>query len=171
MRGQLCIFALNLLAASPLLLGFLSLSFGGNVHAAIAAAETRGQQPTTAVYETQWYLSSNDSANRLCVANEDNEYKCATLLDQMEAGQKLDIGVAQRIDGSDKERIAIQNVLDQMKEYFLNEVLAKPAYKDVRNKWYVVKNCQWQYGWKTAVQKKFLIRHHRCLVHHQQKFL
>ena len=44
-------------------------------------------------------------------------------------------GVAQRVDGSESEKKAIQEVLKLMNDYFNNEVLALPEYASVRDKW------------------------------------
>jgi hypothetical protein len=44
-------------------------------------------------------------------------------------------GVTQRIDGSDSEKKAISEILERMDDYFLNEVLAIPAYEELRYRW------------------------------------
>eukprot|EP00980_Cylindrotheca_fusiformis_P022284 scaffold9176_cov129-Cylindrotheca_fusiformis.AAC.8 len=47
-------------------------------------------------------------------------------------GSAIDVGVTQRIDGSDSEKEAIREVLKSMDHYFFNEVLAMPEYDYVR---------------------------------------
>lgn len=49
----------------------------------------------------------------------------------------FDLGVTQRIDGTDQEKEAIMEVLSLMRHYFLNEVLVKPVYESIRHNWYV----------------------------------
>ena len=53
-----------------------------------------------------------------------------------EAGY-FDLGVTQRIDGTDQEKEGIVEVLSLMRHYFLNEVLVKPVYEGIRHNWYV----------------------------------
>jgi len=43
-------------------------------------------------------------------------------------------GVPQRMDGSIAERTAVDDVMEQMRDYFLQEVLSKPEYISVRGK-------------------------------------
>lgn len=50
-------------------------------------------------------------------------------------GQSIDVGVTQRIDGSETEKKAIRGVLKQMDNYFFEEVLAMPEYEHVRPMW------------------------------------
>lgn len=50
-------------------------------------------------------------------------------------GTDINMGVTQRIDGSESEKKAVREVLQQMDEYFLNEILAKPEYESVRSDW------------------------------------
>ena len=47
----------------------------------------------------------------------------------------LNLGLAQPIDGTDSEKLAIMDVLVRMDDYFINEVLAHPEYASVRNRW------------------------------------
>lgn len=57
-------------------------------------------------------------------------------------GSTIDVGVTQRIDGSEIEKTAIREVLRRMDDYFFNEVLAMPEYEYARSKWYVVSKIQ-----------------------------
>lgn len=50
-------------------------------------------------------------------------------------GRTIDVGVTQRIDGSESEKQAIKDVLKKMDEYFFKEVLAMPEYEFVRPRW------------------------------------
>ena len=47
-------------------------------------------------------------------------------------GRMIDVGVTQRVDGSESEKKAIKDVLKRMDNYFFDEVLAMPEYEDVR---------------------------------------
>jgi hypothetical protein len=47
----------------------------------------------------------------------------------------VDVGVTQRVDGSDEEKQAVKEVLKQMDRYFFQEVLALPQYHYARSKW------------------------------------
>jgi hypothetical protein len=50
-------------------------------------------------------------------------------------GVSIDVGVTQRIDGSDSEKEAIREVLKNMDNYFFNEVLSMSEYSYVRPWW------------------------------------
>jgi hypothetical protein len=50
---------------------------------------------------------------------------------------KYNLGLDQRIDGTESEKQAIRDVLVRMDEYYINEVLAHPEYATTRNRWYV----------------------------------
>lgn len=45
------------------------------------------------------------------------------------------MGLEQRIDGTDTEKIAIRNVIDSMNRYWFEEVLSKSTYEKVRKTW------------------------------------
>eukprot|EP00934_Nitzschia_sp_Nitz4_P003216 Nitzschia sp. Nitz4//scaffold150_size53981//5559//7428//NITZ4_006669-RA/size53981-processed-gene-0.79-mRNA-1//-1//CDS//3329537047//3206//frame0 len=70
-----------------------------------------------------------------CIDVGNEEYYCTpdpiTLRQHLD-GRLLDVGVTQRIDGTDEEKRAIRGVLKQMDDYFYEEVLAMPEYKYVR---------------------------------------
>lgn len=48
----------------------------------------------------------------------------------------INVGVTQRIDGSDAEKQAVRDVLKHMDNYFFHEVLALPEYEYARSRWY-----------------------------------
>ena len=48
----------------------------------------------------------------------------------------INVGVTQRIDGSDSEKQAVRDVLKHMDNYFFHEVLALPEYGYARSRWY-----------------------------------
>jgi hypothetical protein len=50
---------------------------------------------------------------------------------------RMHMGIPQRVDGTEAEQEAIKDVIRLMNEYFYGEVLAKPAYRDIRFKWCV----------------------------------
>ena len=94
-----------------------------------------------AVFEP-FVLETDRLGERVCLYDDNQRsYYCATRKHQLQkekdSGKKYSLGVAQRIDGSDKEKEAIREVIGLMNDYFLNEVLIKPAYKDIRHKWCV----------------------------------
>ena len=47
----------------------------------------------------------------------------------------INVGVTQRIDGSDAEKQAVRDVLKHMDNYFFHEVLALPEYEFSRSRW------------------------------------
>lgn len=49
--------------------------------------------------------------------------------------ERMHMGISQRVDGTEAEQEAIKDVIRLMNEYFYGEVLAKPAYRDIRYKW------------------------------------
>ncbi|KAG7336749.1 ShK domain-like protein [Nitzschia inconspicua] len=49
-------------------------------------------------------------------------------------GKSVNVGVTQRIDGSETEKAAIREVLQRMDEYFVTEVLALPEYAYARHR-------------------------------------
>lgn len=75
------------------------------------------------------------SAEDRCIDVGDDQYMCThdpiNLRHKLD-GRLLDVGVAQRIDGSDAEKEAIRDVLKRMDDYFYEEVLAMPEYEFVR---------------------------------------
>ena len=50
-------------------------------------------------------------------------------------GYTINVGVTQRIDGSESEKQAIRDVLKHMDHYFFHEVLALPEYAYARSRW------------------------------------
>ena len=96
----------------------------------------------------QWILSSHTVVARTCVAvpgpNTVDEYQCTDdpllltrAIDPKTGTQtsRYNLGLAQRVDGTDAEKKAIMDVLVRMDDYFINEVLAHPEYASVRNRW------------------------------------
>ena len=49
----------------------------------------------------------------------------------------INVGVTQRIDGSESEKQAVRDVLKHMDNYFFHEVLALQEYEYARSRWYV----------------------------------
>ena len=49
----------------------------------------------------------------------------------------MDLGVEQRITGSENEQLRIRNVLRKMYTYFEEEVLSRSEYEHVRGRWWV----------------------------------
>jgi hypothetical protein len=50
----------------------------------------------------------------------------------------INVGVTQRIDGSESEKQAVRDVLKHMDNYFFHEVLALQEYEYARSRWYVL---------------------------------
>jgi len=55
----------------------------------------------------------------------------------MESPFDMDLGVEQRITGSETEQLRIRNVLRKMYTYFEEEVLTRSEYEHVRGRWCV----------------------------------
>lgn len=94
------------------------------------------------------------NAERICVAadnkkdnNNNHSYQCTddpllvagAVNHKGEHTSRYNLGLAQRIDGTESEKKAIMDVLVRMDDYFIHEVLAHPDYAHVRNgnRWYV----------------------------------
>jgi len=125
-----------------------------NVH---AAAEPDDNAPTSSAVYVSYRLESQHPQERICIGDHtkddnnnhhhhnnngnDGSYTCTTRGEQIQSeAQRADPfhwGVDQRIDGSDTEKESIQDVISMMQRYFMDEVLVKPAYKEVRQNWYV----------------------------------
>ena len=120
-----------------------------NVH---AAAEPDDNAPTSSAVYVSYRLESQHPQERICIGdhtkdhnnnNDSNDvsYTCTTRSEQIQReaqrGDPFHWGVDQRIDGSDTEKESIQDVISMMQQYFMDEVLVKPAYKEVRQNWYV----------------------------------
>ena len=73
-----------------------------------------------------------------CVEVGDGDFACTydvmTLRKQLD-GKSFDVGVPQRVDGTEAEREAVGEVLKRMDDYFYEEVLAMPEYGHVRFQW------------------------------------
>jgi hypothetical protein len=52
--------------------------------------------------------------------------------------ENMNLGVPQRIDGTETERSGIRDILELMDNYYYGEVLSNPEYRDVRMYWYVM---------------------------------
>jgi len=83
-------------------------------------------------------LQSLPADSKICVATEENRYLCtdrhttkASIYPEFNTHQNFNVGVEQRVDGSDEERAAVEEVLRLMHEYLDNEVLVKPEYGPV----------------------------------------
>jgi hypothetical protein len=80
--------------------------------------------------------------SRKCIANPVDKHAFSCVEESTASGPilaallaSLDRGVAQRIDGTEREKNSISEVLRRMDEYFLNEVLVYPEYEITRNQW------------------------------------
>jgi hypothetical protein len=93
-------------------------------------------------------LSLQSGPSRYCVETGGEEFVCSDdpfvtrkAVDAVKVSkgevEEISRGVAQRIDGTDLEQNAIKEVLSLMDQYYLEEVLSKPAYAGIRTKWYV----------------------------------
>lgn len=77
------------------------------------------------------------AAPNSCVAGSADEYVCTN--DPMAVGYGKSTtksrGTKQRIDGSETEKRAVREVLQQMEDYFVQEVNSKREYESIRSIW------------------------------------
>jgi hypothetical protein len=75
-------------------------------------------------------------ASEVCIdIGGDSEMTCTKDVLEMRARHdevSINVGVTQRIDGSDSEKQAVRDVLKHMDNYFFHEVLALPEYEFAR---------------------------------------
>jgi hypothetical protein len=84
------------------------------------------------------YMPSLVMAIDRCADHGGEEFVCTQdilLLRERLDGRSVNVGVTQRIDGSEEEKKEIRDVLKQMDDYFLHEVLAMPEYDRIRHLW------------------------------------
>ena len=75
----------------------------------------------------------------VCIDVGDSEMTCTREVLETRAKHdetSINVGVTQRIDGSDSEKQAVRDVLKHMDNYFFHEVLALPEYSYARSRWY-----------------------------------
>jgi hypothetical protein len=96
---------------------------------------------TTVVYETPW-IKGDDLNAKICVSETSRDvFTCSTRGKQFQKAmngnkeEQVNLGVIQRVDGSQDEKEATREVIFLMKQYFLNEVMVKPVYRNIRHKW------------------------------------
>jgi len=83
-------------------------------------------------------MTATWALEEMCIHSSGDEFLCSD--NQLEIRRAhdgygaVDIGVQQRVDGSDQEKESIREIIRMMNEYFGNEVLVMPMYKDVRQK-------------------------------------
>ena len=82
---------------------------------------------------------------RSCMDNGLGEYQCID--DPVRARRQFDegrvpgldehynMGVVQRVDGTEAEQEAIQDIIARMIDYFYGEVMTRPVYEGIRDKW------------------------------------
>lgn len=90
-------------------------------------------------------ISFVHGAPNTCVAASENEYLCTNdpvgtrqILEKnshMGPLNAMGRGVVQRIDGSDAEKSAVQEILKKMDDYFVHEVFSKSDFEIVRGRW------------------------------------
>lgn len=80
--------------------------------------------------------------SKMCVATEPDRFLCTDDATKVNAWRKKnpsdnfsfsDLGVEQELSTKANEREAVEKVMEEMKEYFINEVYAKPEYAAVRD--------------------------------------
>lgn len=84
-------------------------------------------------------MGATSLSTNVCIDVGEEEMTCTrevletrTLYDN----ESINVGVTQRIDGSDAEKQAVRDVLKHMDHYFFHEVLALPEYEYARSRWY-----------------------------------
>uniref|UniRef100_A0A6U9WDE4 Uncharacterized protein n=1 Tax=Pseudo-nitzschia australis TaxID=44445 RepID=A0A6U9WDE4_9STRA len=82
-------------------------------------------------------MTSTGLSTDVCIDVGEEEMTCTrevleirTLYDDV----SINVGVTQRIDGSDSEKQAVRDVLKHMDNYFFHEVLALPEYEHARSR-------------------------------------
>lgn len=82
--------------------------------------------------------------SKICVATAENKYLCTDdaakanayrMNDPEYEFDMRDLGVEQTVSGTKAETEKVRKVIEDMKEYYLTEVIAKPEYDRVRSKW------------------------------------
>mmetsp|Transcript_1916 Transcript_1916/g.3668 ORF Transcript_1916/g.3668 Transcript_1916/m.3668 type:complete len:221 (+) Transcript_1916:50-712(+) len=165
-------------------------SMGSTMYAAAEPTDNSDTPPSSAVH-VSYKLESNHPHERICLGdhttqddsssissgNNGSSFTCTTRAEQISREQERQDpyhwGVDQRIDGSNTEKELIRDVISMMQQYFMDEVLVKPAYKDVRH------NCKNQYDlcafWaalgECETNRQFMVPHcaaacRLCLLRH-----
>ena len=78
-------------------------------------------------------------STNVCIDVGEEEMKCTREVLEMRTRYddiSINVGVTQRIDGSDAEKQAVRDILKHMDDYFFHEVLALPEYDYARSRWY-----------------------------------
>lgn len=78
-----------------------------------------------------YICTDNPEATRRAVDNGKSESDTNIITSAYE----MDLGVEQRITGSENEQLRIRNVLRKMYNYFEEEVLSRSEYELVRGRW------------------------------------
>jgi hypothetical protein len=81
------------------------------------------------------FICTNDPVSTRLLADGHYRQQQTQQLGSQSSPSITNRGVTQRIDGSDAEKLAIQDILARMDDYFLKEVLALPDYASVRSNW------------------------------------
>ena len=79
-----------------------------------------------------YICTDNPEATRRAVSSSFTDGADGTV---MASAFDVNLGVEQRITGSDSEQLRIRNVLRKMYTYFEEEVLSRSEYEHVRGKW------------------------------------
>eukprot|EP00977_Amphora_coffeiformis_P018061 scaffold6121_cov170-Amphora_coffeaeformis.AAC.11 len=152
-------------------------SMGSTMYAAAEPTDNSDTPPSSAVH-VSYKLESNHPHERICLGdhttqddsssissrNNGSSFTCTTRAEQISREQERQDpyhwGVDQRIDGSNTEKELIRDVISMMQQYFMDEVLVKPAYKDVRHNWYVhVRACDAIRKTWTSIEKNHSMDH------------
>lgn len=107
----------------------LHKSTGNNVGS--SSTDAVNSESSSSTYDSQARMNAHISLTSSRKKNEDNEiaYQQA-----MQSLSQLNIGVPQRIDGSDSEKEAVKQVMIQTEKYFRSEVMTHPVfYRHVRD--------------------------------------
>mmetsp|Transcript_27833 Transcript_27833/g.59514 ORF Transcript_27833/g.59514 Transcript_27833/m.59514 type:complete len:153 (+) Transcript_27833:80-538(+) len=76
-------------------------------------------------------------STNVCIDVGEEEMKCTREVLEMRTRYddiSINVGVTQRIDGSDAEKQAVRDILKHMDDYFFHEVLALPEYDYARSR-------------------------------------
>lgn len=106
------------------------LSCATPTHSAPSSSSIEQKCISVDSYHT-YICTDNPEATRRAVDNGKSESDTNIITSAYE----MDLGVEQRITGSENEQLRIRNVLRKMYNYFEEEVLSRSEYELVRGRW------------------------------------
>ena len=108
------------------------LSYATLAHSAQSTSSIEPKCIAVDSYHT-YICTDNPEATRRAVVGNNNNGESDTNI--ITSAYEMDLGVEQRITGSENEQLRIRNVLRKMYNYFEEEVLSRSEYELVRGRW------------------------------------